>query len=262
MLDAGGAAGDVRGGEEVVERHVDELGVAEMVFAVGQRQFQAFGDGVQVVRRVVRHAVDAGFFDEEERLDQGGALAPGAAGDDLVAAPHAAHGGFDAGAEVGEVGHGEVAALGLLEGDDLAGDVALIEGVVRGLQPGFAATGGAGLVGHVLQGVGEVGLLEVVADLGDLVAGEEDGGVLRPAAVGGLLAGDRELEEGVHREALAGEADGVGGDLGEAHGPVALQRGDPGVGGGGDDGAQDADGDLAAVFGHEQVGREGAGPVA
>ena len=49
----------------------------------------------------------------------------------------------------------------------LLGDVAAIEGVARGFEPGLApaAGGGALLVGHVLQRAGEIGLAEDVAGL-------------------------------------------------------------------------------------------------
>ena len=60
----------------------------------------------------------------------------------------------------------------------------------------------------------------------------------------------------IHRKTLAGEPGRRRRDLAKAHRAVAPERGDPGIGRGGDDGAQYALGDLAAVLAHEQLGVE------
>jgi hypothetical protein len=246
--------------QEVVERHVHEGWIAEEPLPIGHGEVHALDQAVEVFGGIVRQPLQPDGFDQEQRLEQGRALAPGAADGDLVAAPGAHDGRFDAGAVLGQVLHREMAALLLLEGHDLSGDVAAVEGVVSGAQPGGAVGGGAILVGHVGQGAGEVGLHEALAGLRDTAAGQEDGGVARVAGVGVLVDGDAVREQRVHREPFAGAFDRGGGDVGEAHGAVALERGDPGVGGRGHDGAEDALGDAAGLL--EQIGRNGFRPVA
>ena len=164
---------------------------------------------------------------------------------------------------LGEVIQRQIAALLLLEADDLACDVAAIERIVRRAQPGLAVgTGGAVLIGHVLQRARQIGLHELLPRLRHAPVGQKDRGVGLPAPVFVLVRGDRDGEQRIHREALAGIADRIRRDIGEAHRAVAPQRGDPGIGRGGDDGAQHAVGDLAAVLAHEDVGRQCLRPPA
>ena len=122
--------------------------------------------------------------------------------------------------------------------------------------------GGVVLVGHELDGAREVGLDEFVASFRHLPARQVDRRIGLPAAILVGVGCDRPGKQRIHREALGGEADGGGGDVGETHRAVAAERCDPGVGGGGDDGAQDAVGDFAAVLAHEQVGGQALGPPA
>ena len=62
------------------------------------------------------------------------------------------------------------------EGDDPLGDGALVEGVPGGLDAGYAALAGGGLFGaaHGLEHLGEVGVAENLADLGDAAVGVVD----------------------------------------------------------------------------------------
>jgi hypothetical protein len=55
----------------------------------------------------------------------------------------------------------------------------------------------------------------------------------------------------VHREPVARETGRRRRDLAKGHRAPALERGDPSVGRGGDDGAQHAFRDLAAVLAHK-----------
>ena len=163
----------------------------------------------------------------------------------------------------GEVVHREIAALLLLEPHDLARDVAAVERIVRRAQSRRAIrAGGAVLVGHVLQVRERSDWTNLSPDFGTRSLGRIDRGVGRPAPIFVLMRRDRGGEQRIHREALAGVADRIGRDIGEAHRAVALQCGDPGVGCGGDDGAQHAVGDLSAVLAHEDVGGKRLRPPA
>ena len=83
---------------------MDELGVAEVTFTIGEGELQRLGDYVEVGRRIMFQAVDADLFGERQCFEQRGALAPGAADHHLMPAPGAAHGGFEARAVFGEIG--------------------------------------------------------------------------------------------------------------------------------------------------------------
>jgi hypothetical protein len=95
-------------------------------------------------------------------LQQDGSLTPGAAGEDFEVAKAAALGRADRRVVFGEIFGRQEPALLLHKGDDLAGDVAPIEGVAGRFESGLAVARdrGAFLVGHVLQRCGEVGLPE------------------------------------------------------------------------------------------------------
>jgi hypothetical protein len=75
----------------VIDRHIDESGIAEEILVVRHRQVHAFGDAVQVGRGVVRQVRDADALEQCQRLKQRRSLAPWAAGDHLVAAPRPPH---------------------------------------------------------------------------------------------------------------------------------------------------------------------------
>ena len=68
-----------------------------------------------------------------------------------------------------------------------------------------------------------------------------------------LVRRDRRREQRIDRKTFGGEADRVGGDIGEAHRAVTSERGDPGIGCGGNHGAQHAIRDRAVVLAHEQI---------
>jgi hypothetical protein len=138
-----------------------------MVFAVGHRDLQAFRDEVQVIGAVMRHVLEPGLLHQQQRLQQGRALAPGAGGRHLMPLPLPRDRRLDPRAEIRQVLGGEIATFLLHEGDDLLRDVAPVERRMRGLQPGLAAAFGAGgaiLIGHVADGGRQVGLDEQRAD--------------------------------------------------------------------------------------------------
>ena len=84
-------AGDGRRIEQMLDRHIDERRIAEVILAVGHRQVHAFGDAMQVGGRIVRQIGDADPLQQRQRLEQRRPLAPRAAGDHLVAAPGPPH---------------------------------------------------------------------------------------------------------------------------------------------------------------------------
>ena len=145
-----------------------------------------------------------------------------------------------------------------------ARDFARLHGDARRHQAREPAARGRGalLVDHVLQRVGEIGLQEAVADLRHLAARQEDRAVRGPRTIAALVLLDHGRHVLEHGEALARVADGRPRHIAEGHRAVVAQRGDPGIGRGGHDGAQDAQRHLAAMLAHEEIGREALGPVA
>src|SRR5690348_9244653 len=107
---------------------------------------------------------------------------------------------------------------------DHGSDVAAIEGVMRGAEPGFASTSGCGalLIGHVLQSACKIRLYEQRAHFRRLAAGQKDGGSVRPLADFILSCCDDLGEERIDREPVAREADRGGGNITEAHRPPAA----------------------------------------
>ena len=100
--------------------------------------------------------LEVGAFEQGQGLQQDRPLAPGAAGEDFEIAKAAAFGRADRRVVIGQILGRQQPALVLHKGDDLFGDVAAVERVVRRLQAGLAAPamlgdGGLLLVGHVLQ---------------------------------------------------------------------------------------------------------------
>ena len=89
-----------------------------------------------------------------------------------------------------------------------------------------------------------------------------DRGVLRPAPIVLDLVLQERRHDGMHRKAVARIADGRRRDLAEAHGAVALQRQDPGVGRRRNHGAQEAHGNRAVVVADELLDVERLRPPA
>ena len=156
----------------------------------------------------------------------------------------------EAGAIARQVFGREKSAVLLLELDDLLRDVALVEGLARGIEPGLApALGRHGrfLVRHELHGGGEIRLHEDLADPRRAALRQVDRDTRGKSPVLGLVLGDDLRHERIDREAVAGEADCRCGNLAEAHRPPARERRDPGVGCSRYNGAQHAARDLARV---------------
>src|SRR3546814_1795975 len=115
-------------------------------------------------------------------------------------------------------------ALGLVEGDDPAADVAAVEGVAGRLQTGLAAAAGGSalLVRHVLQRPAEILLAEQLAGPRRRAAGQIDPGIFVPLAVFLGLLGDHRRGQAMDREAVAGPPDRAGRDVAERHGAVGA----------------------------------------
>ena len=172
-----------------------------------------------------------------EHLQEDRALAPGPAGMNPRAPEGDRDRGFDLDGKLGQVPHGQEAAVGLVERDDGPGDVAPVEGVAGRPQartPPRApppAPDRRLLIRHVLKAARQVALHEELAHLRRPAARHIDGGIGRPGRVAlGMLADDL-AHQRIHDDAVPREADGRGGYVGEGQGPVGLEGRDPGVGG-------------------------------
>ena len=197
-----------------------------------------------------------------EHLEQHGPLAPEPARPDLVPLERRVLRRLDPDPEVGEVLPGQEAALLPVIADDRLRDVAPVEGLPRRVEPGCPARSSrrAVLVRQVGEGRGEIGLDQPLTDLEGPAPGEKDGRRGRPAAVCRFVLADDLGHEGAEREAVPRQLDGRGGDLREPQGPVTLEGGDPGVGGGRHDRPEQALGNLAAAPGLEQLDGRRARP--
>ena len=250
--------------QQGVHGHVDEAWVTVIGLAVGRRQLDRLGHLVDVGRRVVAEGVQLAPVEEVELLQQHGTLGPRPAAEDVDVAEAGPDRRLNADPEGGHVlGPQQAAGLAVVAVDG-GGDFAAVKGVADGPQPGFAATppGGGLLVGQVLEGARQVRLEEHLPHGGRPAAWQEDLGGRRRRPKGlGVLA-DQGGHQGIHGKSVAGEADSGLGDLGEAHGAVVLQGGHPGVRGGGNDAAQDAGRDGAAVMLLEVRARGEPGPGA
>ena len=213
---------------------------------------------------VVAHGAQVKAAQDVQCLQHHRPLRPGAAAIDIELVEADATGRFDRAAEVGEVVGFDPAAVVTLVAQDRGGDVAPVERVARGVQPGETVAVGvrAFLVRHVLQRASEVALHEHIARRRRFAIGQEYRGGGGP--VGKVLHAHGELlgQERIGRETVAREADRGGCDLAERHGAKAGQRGNPDAGRGGDDAVQQALGDTAAVVAVEVLDAGGLGPDA
>ena len=217
---------------------------------------------------VVSHAAEVATFEDAESLEGHGALGPGAAGVDVGAL--VVDGGrlVDADVESRQVVHGKEAALFLDEADDFLSDVAQVEQVAGGLDARLPVA--TGLLGfhHAPEGAGQVLLDEdvpgfqcasVPEEAGD-GAGPLDGLPLIVDELGSLA--DEGVVEGFgNGEAALRDLQGRGHDLGKGHGAVEPEGGEPSIGGGGSDGAENAGRKLPIVVPVEVVDAGGLGPA-
>ena len=246
------------------DRHVDEARIAEISLAVGEGELHRLGDAVQVAGGVVAELAQLGRVQEVERLQQRRPLAPGAAGEQPDLAERGVDRRLDAGAIARQIVGRDEAAVLLLEADDGGGDIAAIEGVARRGEAGLAPARPRRrlLVGHVLDGGGEVLLHEDLARPRRTILRQIDRDVRRERPILGLVRGDDLRHQRIDRKAVAGELDRRARHLAEAHGAEALERGDPGVGRRRHHRAQHALRNLAAMALLEEVARDRLRPGA
>ena len=184
---------------------------------------------------------------------------------DLLAVEAEAAGdrGHDLAAEALQVVGREQPVVLPLVREDLACDVASVEGAPHRREAGHAIVAGrALLVAEELEGAAEIGLDQPLARHRNRAAGHPDRDVLRPVVelVGVLL---HVVEhDPMAREAFGGVAYRPCRNVAKGHRAPALQRLDAGVGGGGHHGAPDAQWDRAAVAFDEGVRVERPRPAA
>ncbi len=208
-----------------------EVGVAEIVGAVHEGTAESFGDVVHLgggaVGAQLRQLV-AG--EDVEDLDEDDAAGGGRRrGDDIVTAIAADDRGALFDLVVGEVGGGNEASVGLLEGGDLSGYVAFVEV--------------GGVVGDFGEGGGEERLPEGVACLIEVAVALEDAG--GDGEADEVLAVEGAGLRGGEGVAFGGEADGGSHVLGEGELAEVLLGVDETGDGAGDSAGLVADGGEA-----------------
>ena len=232
--------------------NVNKVRVAEIAFPVREGELERLGDRMQVRVRPPLLLSHARRLDDGERFEQERTLAPCAAGvdlDRLVVEPEApGDRGHDLAAEGLEVVRREQPVVLPLVRDDLARDVAPVEPTAHRGEAGHAVVAGrALLVAEELQGPAEIGLDQPLAGRGHRAAGHPDGDVLRPVAVLVGVVPHVVEHDRMAREAVRSVAHRARCQLAKGHRAPALQRLEAGIGGGGHDGAPDAQRDRAPV---------------
>ena len=249
-------------GQQAFHRHVDEIRVAIVGVAVGEGQLQRLQHRVDVLCRVVAHALEVAAFQDAQGVQIHRPLAPRAAGVNVDALVVNHRRNIHADGETGQVVHGEPAALAADEGHHLLGDLARVEQVPGRLQAALATlTGGSAFdVDHPLECAGQVGLHQQVANLQGLAARIENLHGAGPLAGVAFVQDDavaaadqRPMQRGRNGESAGGQFQGWRNHLLEGHGAVPAQRRNPGIGSGGRNRPHDTVGHIPAVFSHEVV---------
>ena len=250
--------------QQCLHGNIDEARIAIVVLAVGEAQVHDLGQQMDVPLRIVPERLQVDFVQQREHLQQHRPLAPGTAAQHVGALEREAQRLLDLGVVFGEIlRRHQPTVLAMILRDRL-GDVAAIEGVARRRQACVATVHRRRffLVGHELDRAAEIGLHQPVAFTQRRAVAMIDRGVLRPASIVLDLVLQEGRHDGMDREAVARIADGRRRDLAEAHGAVALQRQDPGVGRRRNHGAQEAHGDRAVVVTDELLDVERLRPPA
>ena len=206
--------------QQTFQRHIDELGIAKMMVAVGECQIDRFGDDVDVLRRVVPHRLQVVTLEDVQRHRQCRPLRPRSAGVQFDVAELRFHRRFEIDLEVGKVVVTHQAALLADPLGDGMRDVALVERIARRLQPGLAALAFPApfFIHHVFQRAAEIGLHKLPARHWRLAARQVHLLARRPAGIVVDVAADELGHQRIHRKTLAGETDRRTGNLAETHG--------------------------------------------
>ena len=140
---------------------------------------------MDVVRAVVAHAFQVDALEYLQGLDAHRSLAPGPAGVDIDPLIGAVGWGPDAHMEIGQVLHGQEAAVLLMEFHHLLSDLALVEEVAGRLYRGLPALGGVLTLNldQTHEAAGEVLLHQGFPCLERPAAGVEDLGGGRPMSL-------------------------------------------------------------------------------
>ena len=143
-------------GQQTVHRNRGEVGVPVVGLPVRESQLERLCHGVDVLRRVVPHRPEVETLQDIQRLVQHRALCPGRLAVDVVAVEAGGDGLLVLGVIAGEVFHTEDAAHALCALDDVARDVAAVEGVPRGAYALAPVAGGGAFGGdHAPENIGQ-----------------------------------------------------------------------------------------------------------
>ena len=261
-IDQRATLGEVRLGQHLVDWHVHEIRIADVLLSVGEGEVQRLAHGVDVLGGVVPHGLEVEALKDLQGLRERRPLSPRPGAVHVVAL--VVHGNARTHLDVilGEVVLGEQAAHFLVIRNDLAGQFASVDVVPRRSERGFPALARVGCldIGEFGQGLRQVFLIEHLALLGGAAPGQVNlgGGRVRVVlVVGGLEAPGKVAE---HGETVAGKIDGSGRHLPESHGAEPGQRRHPRIGGGRRKGRHDTAGHPAAVVLVEVLDRRGSGP--
>ena len=140
--------------QQRVDRHIDELRIAVIGMAVGERQFECLDKCVDIGRRIVAQRFQVEAFQDLQRLQQHRALAPRPAAEQCGVVEADRQRRFDIDVKIGKIILAQPAVIGLVIRDDPACDVAAVECIPRRGQAGRASTlasGGGFLIRHILN---------------------------------------------------------------------------------------------------------------
>ena len=184
-------------GDETVDGHVHEIGIAQEFRAVGVGELHGFGHEMDGVGGVVAEVADGKGFEQVQDLDEVDAAGTGRGhGVDVIPSVGAVDGLADDGAVACKVLHGDETAVRFHGVRDGFGDLAFVKAAGAGTGDGFEA-------------FGKVFLDEFFADLIAFAALlVEDLHGRGPLGHAFFRVTEREEEVGVHGEAVFGEFDG------------------------------------------------------
>ena len=258
-VDGGPSSSGIALVEQSRQRHLHEIGVAEVRLPIGKHQFHSLDDGVEIVRRFVPHPLQVDPFENLQRHVQGWPLAPRSAGIYIVAFVGDVTRRFDPNREGREVFVRQQPPFLNVKFGDFPSDFTLIDQIARCFDSRFPIAPCPSFgVDHPPEGVRQILLEEYLTFLRYMSIGIEDGSrgwrvSQRPAGEGVKLI--------VDRVTVFGEVERGLDDLLEGHRAVSRQRRQPRVGRCRGNGPKDSGGKVAAILFPESVNACGPGPA-
>src|SRR5262249_49234430 len=138
----------VRAREQALRRNLDEVRIAVVRVAIGERELHRLDEAMQIRRRIVAEPLEVDAVEHVEHLEEDGALTPEAADRHLVLAESSAQRLRDFDLVAREIFERQRAVFAAMELRDALRGLAAIELVARGADAGLARAAGLALGAH------------------------------------------------------------------------------------------------------------------